>query len=85
MLGLAFDRAMTLRRIAITAGVPLSRLQNWRGLARNALIAALGSLLAWGVTHAFFAHAAPIARLAAGGVVLAVVYWLFILRRSARK
>jgi O-antigen/teichoic acid export membrane protein len=82
VVALLLDRAMTLRRIARAAGIPLSRLQDWRGLARTALIAAGGSLLAWGVTHAFFAHALPIARLAAGSVVLAAIYALFILRRG---
>jgi O-antigen/teichoic acid export membrane protein len=85
MLALFLDRAMTLRRIASKTGVPLSRVQDWKGLARTALIAAFGALLAWGVTHAFFAHAAPLARLAAGAVVLAAVYWLFILRRERKK
>jgi hypothetical protein len=37
------------------------------------------------MTHAFLAHAAPLARLAAGAVVLAAVYALFILRRGAPK
>ena len=44
-----------------------------------------GVALATGVTHAFFAGAAPLARLAAGAVVLAVVYWLFMLRRRSRQ
>jgi O-antigen/teichoic acid export membrane protein len=85
VLALLLDRALTLRRIAKHTGVPLGRLQNWRGLARTALVAALGGALAAGVTHALFADAAPLARLAAGAVVLAVVYWLFILRRGGRK
>jgi O-antigen/teichoic acid export membrane protein len=84
ILALALDRALTLRRIAVQAGIPLRRLQDWRGLARTALIAAMGSALAWGVTRAFFMHAPPLARLAAGAVVLAVVYALFILRRSTK-
>ena len=85
VLALLLDRALTLRRIATHTGVPLGRLQNWRGLARVALVAALGGALAAGVTHVFFAGAAPLARLAAGAVVLAVVYWLFILRRGGGK
>jgi O-antigen/teichoic acid export membrane protein len=85
VLGLFLDRAMTLRRIASVAGIPLARLQDWKGLARTALVAALGSLLAWGVTEVFLAHALPIARLAAGAVVLAVIYALFILRRGSPK
>lgn len=84
MLALVLDRALTLRRIASQAGIPLCRLQDWRGLARTALVAALGGALAWGLTHQFLAHALPLARLAAGAVVLAVVYALFILRRSHR-
>ena len=79
---LFFDRAMTLRRIATTAGIPLRQVQDWRGLARTALIAGMGATLAWGLTHVLLAHAAPLARLAAGAVVLAVIYALFILRRG---
>ena len=82
VLALALDRALTLRRIASQAHIPLSRLQDWRGLARTALVAALGGALAWGLTHALLAQAMPLARLAAGAVVLAVVYALFILRRG---
>jgi O-antigen/teichoic acid export membrane protein len=85
MIALLLDRAMTLRRIARVAGIPFAKLQDWRGLARTALVAALGALLAWGVSEAFLAHAAPIVRLAAGAVVLAAVYALFILRRGSRK
>jgi O-antigen/teichoic acid export membrane protein len=85
VLALLLDRALTLRRIATHTGVPLRRLQNWRGLARTALVSILGGALAAGVTHVFFAGAAPLARLAAGAVVLAVVYWAFILRQGNRK
>jgi O-antigen/teichoic acid export membrane protein len=85
VVALLLDRAMTLRRIAKAASIPLSRLQDWWGLARTALVSVGGSLLAWGVTHVFFAHAAPIVRLAAGAVVLAAIYALFILRRGSLK
>jgi len=84
VLALALDRALTLRRIAVQSGIPLRRLQDWRGLARTALVAAAGALLAWGLTHALLAQAAPLVRLAAGAVVLAVVYALFILRRGMK-
>ena len=84
VVGLVFDRALTLRRIASQAGIPLAKLQDWRGLARTALVATLGSALAYGVTHVLLAHAAPLARLAAGAVVLAAIYALFILRRSSK-
>jgi O-antigen/teichoic acid export membrane protein len=79
---LFFDRTMTLRRIARAAGIPLRRVQDWRGLARTALVAGAGAALAWSLTHVLLADAAPLARLAAGAVVLAVVYALFILRRG---
>ena len=84
MLALGLDRAMTLRRIAAKTGIPLSRLQDWKGMGRAALVAVFGSGLAWGITHAFFANAAPLARLAAGAVVLAAIYALFILRRGRK-
>lgn len=82
MLGLVLDRVMTLRRIASRAGIPLRSLQDWKGLARTAAIAALGAALAWGVTHGFLSHAHALTRLAAGAVVLAAIYALFILRRG---
>jgi O-antigen/teichoic acid export membrane protein len=82
VLALLLDRALTLRRIAKLCGIRLRQVQDWRGLGRTALIAALGAALAAGITHAFLAHAAPLARLAAGAVVMAVMYWLFILRRE---
>lgn len=80
VLALALDRALTLRRIAVQSGIPLRRLQDWRGLARTALVATGGAMLAWALTHTLLAQAAPLVRLAAGAVVLAVVYALFILR-----
>jgi len=84
VVALVLDRALTLRRIAAQSGVPFRQLQDWRGLARTALIAVGGAALAWGMTRAFFEHAAPLARIAAGAVVMAVVCSLFILRRGSK-
>ena len=84
VLALVLDRALTLRRIAAQSGIAFRRLQDWRGLAHAALVAAGGAALAWGMTRAFFEHAAPLARIAAGAVVMAGVCSLFILRRGAK-
>jgi len=84
VLALVLDRALTLRRIAAQSGIAFRRLQDWRGLAHAALVAAGGGALAWGMTRAFFEHAAPLARIAAGAVVTAAVCSLFILRRGAK-
>jgi O-antigen/teichoic acid export membrane protein len=76
VLALCLDRAITLRRIAAHAGIPLAGLQDWRGLARAAICAVGAAALAWLVTGAFLGAAAPLARLAAGGLVLGGAYAL---------
>ncbi len=76
VLALCLDRAITLRRIASYSGIPFSRLQDWRGLGRAALVAFAGCGLAWGATSVFFAHSLSLVRVAAGAVVIAAVYAL---------
>jgi len=83
VLALCLDRAITLRRIAASAGISMAALQDWRGLARAAACAAGAALLAWIVTTFVLADAIPLARLSVGGLVLSAVYGLTNLRRRA--
>jgi hypothetical protein len=69
----------------VQAGIPLRRLQDWRGLARTGLVAALGALLAWGVTEMFLAQALPLARLAAARWCWRWSTRCIILRRGSPK
>jgi O-antigen/teichoic acid export membrane protein len=68
------DRFITLRRIAVRAGVPLHRLQDWRSLGRLMLAAACAAMLAWGIAQVYFATSVPLLRLALSGVVLTAAY-----------
>ncbi|MGE5946934.1 MAG: lipopolysaccharide biosynthesis protein [Betaproteobacteria bacterium] len=68
------DRIVTLLRISRITGVPVRRLQDWGTLARLALFAVLGALLAWGVDALYFAASGPLVRMLAGGAVLASAY-----------
>lgn len=64
------DRIVTLRRIARCTGVPLGRLQDWRALGQVMLFAALAGVLAWAADI----RLAPLARMAAGAVLLGALY-----------
>jgi O-antigen/teichoic acid export membrane protein len=68
------DRIATLARISRRTGIPVRRLQDWRGLGCSMLFAALAAALAWVVTDRFFAGAGPLARVMAGAVVMSVAY-----------
>jgi O-antigen/teichoic acid export membrane protein len=71
---LYFDRVMMLRRISAHTGIAFRKLQHWRELGVAVLYALVSAALAWAVAQAYFAVAVPLARLAAGGVVLALAY-----------
>jgi O-antigen/teichoic acid export membrane protein len=68
------DRIVTLRHIARHTGVPFRRLQDWRTLGVLIVCAALAAGLAWGMVGHYFAAGGPLARVTAGGVLMAVVY-----------
>jgi O-antigen/teichoic acid export membrane protein len=68
------DAAVTLRRLAQRTGVPLGALQDWRALGLLAAFAALGAALAWTFVQHLLPHAAPVVRLAAGGLAHAAAY-----------
>jgi O-antigen/teichoic acid export membrane protein len=90
------DRIATLLRISRHTGIPVRRLQDWRALGLSMLFATLAAALAWAVTQRFFALAGPVARMIAGGAVMAVAYaamagkseagrsWLAALRGARR-
>ncbi|MGH8687877.1 MAG: lipopolysaccharide biosynthesis protein [Burkholderiales bacterium] len=91
------DRIITLRRIARCTGVSPARLQDWRGLVRLALFAALAAALAWAIVGRSLGADVPLIRVAAGGTVLGAVYgalvacfgpgreWLAALRARRRE
>ena len=68
------DRIATLRHIARHTGVPLQRLQDWRALGLRMLFAVLAAALAWGLVGRYFGASGPLARLIAGGTLLALAY-----------
>jgi O-antigen/teichoic acid export membrane protein len=68
------DAAVTLRRLAQRTGVRLGELQDWRALGLLAAFAALGAALAWTFVQHLLPHAAPVVRLAAGGLAHAAAY-----------
>jgi len=74
VLALYLDRALMLRRVSRLTGIGLAQLQDWRTLALAAAFAGIAVVLAWAVAEFFFASAAPITRLAAGGATLAIAY-----------
>ena len=74
VLAIYLDRALTLRRVARRAGVPLARLQDWGALVRAAGLAAASAALAFMVVQKFFAEDGSFARLAAGATVLGLAY-----------
>ena len=76
---LYLDRFFTLRRISRRTGIPVHKLQDWRGLGAALGYAVSSALLAWGVTEAWLEEARPLERIAAGGAVLMASYALLYL------
>jgi hypothetical protein len=66
------ERLLSLSRIALLTGKSVARLQDWGVLAGILAAAALSATAAGAALRGF--DMAPLARLAAGGVLLAVVY-----------
>ncbi|MFL6566449.1 MAG: polysaccharide biosynthesis C-terminal domain-containing protein, partial [Burkholderiales bacterium] len=74
VLAIYFDRALTLRRIARLTGTRFAELQDWGGLARTFVLAALSAALAWGAVMQFLSGAPPALRLAVGAAILGAAY-----------
>ena len=68
------DRIATLLRISRQTGIPVGRLQDWRGLGRSMLFAVLAAAFAWTMTDRIFAAAGPLVRVIAGAAVMSVAY-----------
>lgn len=84
-LTLYADRYATLRRLAVTTGVRLQQLQNWRALAWLLTLSALAGLVAWGVVDRHFRADGAALRLLVGITVLSSVYGvLWVVSAQAR-
>lgn len=68
-----FDRTLMLRRISQRVGIPVRKLQNWRGLAA-ALAYAIGCVVLIRVAVDLLIEHGALARLALGACSLALVY-----------
>jgi len=66
------ERAISLARISRLVGIPVSRLQDWATLAGLLVAAAISALAAGTVLG--YVHLRPFLALAAGGLLLAIVY-----------
>ncbi len=86
LVAIYIDRGLTLRRIARRTGIPVRKLQDWRGLAVSLAQGILAALAAWLVAHAGFSGQPALVRLAAGGVALGLLYGAaFAFRRLRAK
>lgn len=85
VLAIYLDRALLLRRVSRHTGIAMRDLQDWRALARAALIATGSGLLAWGVVGHFLAGEGPFIRLCAGTALLAAAYAALNLRKGAKR
>jgi O-antigen/teichoic acid export membrane protein len=85
VLAIFLDRALTLRRISQRTGIPVRRLQDWRGLALTLGFSALAAGIAWEIDRAWLLGRAPLERLIAGGAVLAAAYGVILLLKKLKK
>jgi O-antigen/teichoic acid export membrane protein len=74
VIAIYVDHAATLWRISRRTGISVGRLQDWRSLGLLLACAALAGLFAWSVTDYFFAGSGALARVFAGGALLASAY-----------
>ena len=84
-LPVGFTGFMILRRVAVRTGVPLRRVQDWRGLVLGLTFAAGCATIAWHIDRALLTDRAPLERLIAGGFVLAATYGLVLFIRKTTK
>ena len=68
------DYIVVLRRVASRTGIPVRRLHDWRALGLLMLLAVLAAASAWSVVGRYFPASGPLARVIAGGVLMATVY-----------
>lgn len=79
------DRALTLRRISRSAGVPFAKVQNWSGLVQALVFAVLVAGLARGLVRMGFATSPALLQLIIGGAVLAAGYGLLLKIETLRQ
>lgn len=82
VLAIYLDRFMILRRISARTGVPLGRVQDWRGLLLGLAFAGGSAAIAWHIDRAYMTARSPLERLIAGSAVLAVTYGLMLTFRK---
>ena len=83
MVAVCFDRTLMFRRISQRVGIPVRKLQNWRGLA-IALGYAVVSAAIIRIAVNLSLEGGPGARLALGACGLALAYAPILLRWRAR-
>ncbi len=82
---LFLDRAAMLARVSRRTGIPMRRMQDWRGLFLAAAFGALAGGAARGAAQAWASDGTVLGRLIVGGAVLAACYGailLFLRRRG---
>jgi O-antigen/teichoic acid export membrane protein len=72
VIALYSERALSLARIAVLTGTPVTKLQDWTTLGGILAAAGLAAVAAGFVLR--WTHLAPFALLAAGGATMAVIY-----------
>ncbi len=85
VIAIYLDRTLTLRRISQRTGIPVRKLQDWRGLGVALAYGVAAALLARLVALAVVPDGPPILRLTAGGAVLAAAYGARLLLQKGRK
>ncbi len=81
VVAMVLDRFVMLRRIRGLTGVRVRHLQHWGKLALLLACAVLAGVVAWAITHAWLAEAAPIVRLLAGALAGGLAYGAATYRR----
>lgn len=71
-----FDRACTLRRIAVRTGLKFAHLQDWQGLATRIGCAAAAASFAWLLVQPIALGAGPLSRIIIGGLLMLPIYVL---------
>ena len=74
VLAIYLDRVLVLRRVARRTGIALAHLQDWRTLGMELALAASSGAAAWILADRILAAQGPLARLAAGAAVIALVH-----------
>jgi peptidoglycan biosynthesis protein MviN/MurJ (putative lipid II flippase) len=81
VIAVYLDRFFMLRRVSKHTGIALRELQPWRALAWTLVSAAAAAGLARLGVDALFAEQKPMLRLAAGAVLIALIYIPLNLKR----